>query len=118
MRTPAGVDAQLLAAVDDFQRLTAEGQVWNARIKAEPDGNAGEEMMKGPAEKVWKAAYDSANRVACLPARTLEGMRAKASVAEVLLLEHHGRAIDEGIGDEEIVVALSLARDLRRGAAA
>ncbi len=105
------LDGQLIGAAADFHRLRAESKAfWSG---SEALGREAEERMWDDCDAgLWRLTDGAMALVAKLPARTPEGLRAKASVAQALFLEHHGGQIEEGCEDEEIKVSLSLVRDI------
>jgi hypothetical protein len=105
-------DGALLQAAAAFHRLREEdSRAWKA-IPDDKDLTQAHWDWCNSEKGYWTLIDSACERVRQLPARTLEGLRAKALVAETLLLEHHGTQIAENCEGEEIYVAMSLARDI------
>jgi hypothetical protein len=103
-------DGELLAAAADFHRMRAEDKAFWKVTKDDP-GNKHADAFNAP-DGLWVRTSGAVQRVSDLAAATPEELRAKASVLEDLIREHHGRQLEEGCEDEEIMVALSLVRDV------
>jgi hypothetical protein len=82
---------------------------WKA-TKDDP-GNKHADASNAP-DGLWTRIGVAIQRVSNLIAATPEGLRAKASVLEEIIRQEHRRQLEEGCEDEEIMVALSLVRDL------
>jgi hypothetical protein len=106
------LDGELLQAAADFHRLRAKDRAaWSAL----PNIKAWEEARWdwcNSEEGDWTLIDAAIDRIKELPARTPEGVRAKAGVAQALLFENNKPSIEEGCEDEEVAVAMSLCRDI------
>jgi hypothetical protein len=107
-------DAALIRAVREFHHLRAVDATLGACIQHTDDAETNTILWAYGDEEIWPARAASVSRVASFKAKTLRGLRAKASVAEVLLLEKHGECTPGGRDGDELALALSLVRDARR----
>jgi hypothetical protein len=82
-----------------------------ARVTREDPGNKHADAFNRP-DGLWIRIGGAVQRVADLPATTSEGLRAKATVLEEMIRQQHSTQLEEGCEDEEIMVALSLVRDV------
>jgi hypothetical protein len=106
------LDGELLQAAADFHRLRAKDlAAWSALPADKALEHARWDWCNSD-EGDWTLTDAACERVQQLPARTPEGIRAKARVAQTLLLEHHGPLIEEDAAGEEIAVAMSLVQDI------
>ena len=113
----AELDGELLQAAADFHRLRAADKAAWAALPGDKTLEDERWDWCNSEEGDWTLVDAACERVRQLPARTPEGLRAKAGVAQALLFEHHKPAIEEGCEDEEVAVAMSLCRDILGGAA-
>ncbi len=103
-------DRELLAAAGDFHRMRAEDKAFWKVTKDDP-GNKHADAFNQP-DGLWTRIGGAVQRVSNLPAVTPEGLRAKATVLEEMIRQQHSTQLEEGCEDEEIMVALSLVRDV------
>jgi hypothetical protein len=106
------LDGELLQAAADFHRLRAKDKAAWATLPRDAAVERARWDWCNSEEGDWTLTDAATRRVSDLPARTPEGLRAKARVAQALLLEHHGSLIEEDAADEEIAVAMSLVQDI------
>jgi hypothetical protein len=108
------LDGELLAAAADFHKFTAEDRAfWEAvGVEADQDNRNACNAEDG----IWTRLFAATGRVRDLPAKTLAGFRAKASVVEALIIEQNGPE-ERGDWNEDIDLAMSLVRDLMGAAA-
>ena len=104
------LDGELLQAAADFHRLRAQDKAFWKTLSDDP-GNVIWDQHNAPDGR-WTRIDEAADRVAELPAKTPEGLRAKATVVEALMIEHHGEQLEEGCEDEQVRLAMSLACDV------
>ena len=105
-----GPDAELLAAAGDFHRMRAEDKAFWKATKDDPEDKYANAFNQP--DGLWVRISGAVQRVSDLPAVTSEGLRAKATVLEAVIRQEHRAQLEEGCEDEEIRVALSLARDV------
>jgi hypothetical protein len=109
----AELDGELIASADEYHRLVAQDRAARANVRNE--GVEAEQNYCDEAEAesgIWNRINDATDRVIMLPAATPEGLRAKASVLEQMMVEQHGEQIDEGRLDEDVALAWSLVCDI------
>jgi hypothetical protein len=104
-------DADLLAAAAAFHKLTAEDVAYWKAIGEEDDRDNKHWNACNADGGLWTRLYAATRRACELPAKTPEGLRAKASVVQALIIEHHGTE-ECGVWDEAVDAAMSLVRDL------
>jgi hypothetical protein len=103
-------DRELLRGAGDFHRMRAEDIAFWKVTKDDP-GNKHADAFNQP-DGLWTRIGGAVQRVSDLPAVTPEGLRAKATVLEEMIRQQHSTQLEEGCEDEEIMVALSLVRDV------
>jgi hypothetical protein len=109
-------DGELLAAAAAFHKFTAEDVAYWKAIGEEDDRDNKHWNAWNADGGLWTRLYAATRRTCELPAKTPEGLRAKAGVVEALIIEHHGPE-ERGDWDEAVEAAMSLVRDLVGAAA-
>jgi hypothetical protein len=104
------LDGELLAAAAAFHKLTAVDVAYWKAIGEEDDRDNKHWNACNAEDGLWTRLYAATTSVRDLPAKTPEGLRAKATVVEALIIENHSAETDNW-GDE-IRAAMSLIRDL------
>jgi hypothetical protein len=105
-----GPDGELLAAAVDFHRMRAEDKAFWEVTKDDP-GNKHADAFNQP-DGLWVRISGAVQRVSNFAATTPEGLVAKASVLEEIIRQEHRAQLEADCEDEEIMVALSLLRDV------
>jgi hypothetical protein len=87
LRKPSEADAELLATAASYHRMFAEDIAFWETAGDDP-GNKMADAQNEPDGR-WTLMSNAVDRVAELPATTCAGIKAKASVLDVLIREQH-----------------------------